>query len=180
MPILFDDRWDAAAKKWQPGKKIPTLEQGVKKLKDDRTVNENSKSGLVTLAVEAYTPELAAQWANGMIDLVNERLREADIIDREEQPGVPRPGNHDRQRVELRQAISHLIEQQINSEMLAEVQRTTPTTSSIAQYRRYQGQPEAHADIDWRSVPGARAELCFLASNTGISARRPPHEIRRC
>jgi uncharacterized protein involved in exopolysaccharide biosynthesis len=123
MPILFDDRWDPATKKWRPGKKVPTLEQGVKMLKEDRTVNENSKSGLVTLAVNAWTPELAAQWANGMIDLVNERLREADIktarssleyLDRELATANS---------VELRLAISHLIEQQINSEMMANVQR---------------------------------------------------------
>jgi LPS O-antigen subunit length determinant protein (WzzB/FepE family) len=123
MPILFDDRWDPVAKKWRPGAKIPSLEQGVKKLKDDRTVNENSKSGLVSLAVEAYTRELAAQWANGMIDLVNERMRQADIktardsleyLDRELATANS---------VELRQAISHLIEQQIDSEMMANVQR---------------------------------------------------------
>jgi uncharacterized protein involved in exopolysaccharide biosynthesis len=123
MPILYDDRWDPATKNWRPGKKVPTLEQGVKKLKDSRTIEENSKSGLVTVAIEAYTPELAANWANAMIDLVNERMREADIktarqsldyLDRELAAANT---------VELRQAISHLIEEQINNEMMANVQR---------------------------------------------------------
>lgn len=123
MPILFDDRWDPATKNWRPGKKIPTLGQGVKRLKDDRTVNENSKTGLVTLAVEAYTPELAATWANGMIDLVNDRMREADIKTARNSLDYLNRELATANSVELRQAISHLIEQQINSQMMANVQR---------------------------------------------------------
>jgi LPS O-antigen subunit length determinant protein (WzzB/FepE family) len=123
LPILFDERWNPATKNWRPGKKVPSLEQGAKRLKDDRIVNENTKTGLVTLSVSAYTPELAAEWTNGMIDLVNERLRQADIktardsldyLERELQTATT---------VELRLAISHLIEQQINSQMMANVQR---------------------------------------------------------
>jgi uncharacterized protein involved in exopolysaccharide biosynthesis len=123
LPILFDERWDPVKKSWRPGKKIPTVDQGAKKLKDDRTVNENSKSGLVTLSVEAYTPELAAKWANGMIDLVNERLRQADIKTARDSLDYLNRELANANSVELRLAISHLIEQQINSEMMANVQR---------------------------------------------------------
>jgi uncharacterized protein involved in exopolysaccharide biosynthesis len=106
LPILFDERWNPATKNWRPGKKVPSLEQGAKRLKDDRIVNENTKTGLVTLSVS-----------------VNERLRQADIktardsldyLERELQTATT---------VELRLAISHLIEQQINSQMMANVQR---------------------------------------------------------
>ena len=86
-------------------------------------MNENTKTGLVSLAVEAHTPEIAAKWANGMIDLVNERMRQADIKTAREQFGISQSGIGAANTVELRLAISHLIEQQINSEMMANVQR---------------------------------------------------------
>lgn len=123
MPILYGERWDPATRNWRAGKKIPTIEQGIKRLRDKRTVNENTKTGLVTINIEWYSPELAAQWTNAMIDMVNERMRAADIrtakgsldyLDREMANASA---------VELRQAISHLIESQINNEMMANVQR---------------------------------------------------------
>jgi LPS O-antigen subunit length determinant protein (WzzB/FepE family) len=123
MPILFDERWDPATKNWRPGKKVPTLGQAAKRLKDDRIVNENTKTGLVTLSVEAHTPELAAKWTNGMIDLVNERLRQADIKTARNSLDYLNRELETATTVELRLAISHLIEQQINNQMMANVQR---------------------------------------------------------
>ena len=123
MPILFDDRWDPKTQSWLPGKKVPTLEQGVKKLKDNRTINENTKTGLVTIVVDWYSPVIAAEWANGLVDLVNERMRQADIKTAHESLEYLNRELASATTVELRQAIAHLIEQQINSEMMANVQR---------------------------------------------------------
>jgi LPS O-antigen subunit length determinant protein (WzzB/FepE family) len=123
LPVLFDDRWDPKTKSWLPGKKVPTMEQAVKKLKDSRTLNENSKSGLVTIVVEWYSPVVAADWANGMVELVNERMREVDIRTARDSLDYLNRELATANSVELRQAISHLIEQQINSQMMANVQR---------------------------------------------------------
>lgn len=123
MPVLFSERWDPVAHHWRAGKKVPTLEQGVKRLRDKRTVTENTKSGLVTMNIEWYSPELAAKWTNDMIDMVNEQMREREIrtahnsldyLNRELATAIG---------VELRQAISRLMEKQINNEMLANVER---------------------------------------------------------
>jgi uncharacterized protein involved in exopolysaccharide biosynthesis len=123
-PVLFDAQWDATAGKWRAGEKPPTLASAVKKFNEDvRFVTENRRTGLVTLAVEWKSPELAAAWVNRMIEMVNERLRiqatqEADksieYLNRE----LTRASV-----VELRQAIYRLIETQVNNAMLANVQR---------------------------------------------------------
>jgi uncharacterized protein involved in exopolysaccharide biosynthesis len=123
MPILYSERWDPVAKRWKTGVKVPTLEMGIKRFRDKRTVNENTKSGLVTVTVEWYSPDIAAKWTMDMIDLVNERMRSADIRTAHSSLDYLNREMANANTVELRQAISHLTEEQINNEMMANVQR---------------------------------------------------------
>jgi capsular polysaccharide biosynthesis protein len=124
MPILFAKRWDSQTSAWRKGAKAPVLEEGVKKFTEDvRSITEDRRTGLVTISVEWYSPQLAASWANRMIEMVNERLRgeatrnadrSIEYLNKElAKTGV----------VEIRQAIFRLIEQQVNNAMLANVQR---------------------------------------------------------
>jgi len=123
MPILYSERWDSVAKRWKTGVKVPTLEMGIKRFRDKRTVNENTKTGLVTVTVEWYSPDIAAKWTMDMIDLVNERMRSADIRTARSSLDYLNREMANANTVELRQAISHLTEEQINNEMMANVQR---------------------------------------------------------
>jgi uncharacterized protein involved in exopolysaccharide biosynthesis len=124
LPILYADRWDAQAKRWRTGKKPPTLEQGVKRFNDDVvSIADDRRTSLVTVTVDWYSPQVAAQWANGLVELANDRLRadaihtsqsSLEYLDRElAKTNV----------VEIRQAIYRLTEQQVNNAMLANVQR---------------------------------------------------------
>jgi LPS O-antigen subunit length determinant protein (WzzB/FepE family) len=121
LPILFAERWNAQTKTW--AKTPPTMELAVKRFMGRRTIDENTKSGLVTIDFVWYSPELAAQWTNGMIDMINDRMRDTDVrtadnsleyLDRELATANG---------VELRQAIAHLIETQVDNKMVANVQR---------------------------------------------------------
>jgi LPS O-antigen subunit length determinant protein (WzzB/FepE family) len=58
-----------------------------------------------------------------MIDLVNERMRSADIRTAHSSLDYLNREMANANTVELRQAISHLTEEQINNEMMANVQR---------------------------------------------------------
>lgn len=122
LPQLFPERWNAQAKTWTG--KAPTLEDGVMLFtREVRNVFEDRKTGLVTLTVEFRTPQQAADWANQMVEQVNERLREQ--AGREAQNSI-RYLNTELTKtnvVELRQAIFRLIETQVNNAMLANVQR---------------------------------------------------------
>lgn len=123
MPILYAERWDSNTKTWRKDKTPPTMERAIKRFKGRRIVDENTKSGLVTVKFDWYSPELAAKWTNDMIDMVNERMREADIRTAERSLEYLNREMATANGVELREAISHLIETQENNKMMANVQR---------------------------------------------------------
>jgi uncharacterized protein involved in exopolysaccharide biosynthesis len=123
MPILYSEKWDAKTNGWRAGTKPPTIEQGIKRFNGKRQVDENTKSGMVTLRMDWYSPELAAQWVNGMVALVNKRLSKADIITAEKSLDYLNQEMAKANAVELRQAISHLMETQENNAMMAKVQQ---------------------------------------------------------
>lgn len=123
MPILYSERWDDKRGAWRVGATPPTIEQGVKRFTGRRQINENTKSGLITLTMDWYSPQLAAQWANGQVALVNERLRRADIITAQKSLEFLSAEMAKATAVELRMAISHLMETQENNEMVAKVQQ---------------------------------------------------------
>ena len=124
MPVLFAKRWDAQAGRWLPGKRPPTLEAGVRKFKNGVVfAKRDRQTGLVTVAVEWYSPEVAATWANRLLELVNSRLRAEATSKAERSIDYLNNQLTKSNTVELHQAISRLIEQQVNRAMVASVQR---------------------------------------------------------
>lgn len=124
MPVLFEEDWDPATKDWKPDvDPKPTLEKGVREFtRGVRSITEDRKTGLVTVSVEWYSPELAATWANKMIDMVNERLRNEALRSSEQSIKYLDNELTKTNVVEVRQAIYKLIEGQVNNAMIANVQ----------------------------------------------------------
>ena len=83
MPILFESEWDEQQKKWketdpkkQPGQMdVYRLfnESGVLKVEADK------KTDLVTVAVEWEDAALAADWANALVEKLNQYLAQRTI-----------------------------------------------------------------------------------------------------
>jgi hypothetical protein len=124
LPVLYADRWDARSQRWRAGAKVPTLGGAVERFTDNVvSISDDRRTSVVTVTVEWYSPQLAAQWANGLIETVNERLR-ADAI-RTSQSSLEYLNKELAKTnvVEIRQAIYRLIEQQVSNAMLANVQR---------------------------------------------------------
>lgn len=123
MPILFADRWDSKANRWRERAKQPTLEDAVKKFTTSvRTIAQDRKTGLVTVSVEWYSPQLPARWANRIVDMVNERLRTNAIRDADLSIAYLNKELTKTNVVEMQQAIYRLIQNQVNNEMLANVE----------------------------------------------------------
>lgn len=124
MPVLFNKRWDGAKGTWKQegGKKPPTLADGYQVFSTRiRTLEEDPRTGLVTLGIEWYDPQLAARWANSFVAHLNQYIRKRDIAEAQQSLKFLEQELEKSNAVELRQGIYRLIEHQIERQMLANV-----------------------------------------------------------
>ncbi len=92
MPVFFPDDWDASAKTWksQEPSEQPALWDGVKYFTDEVLLLEQDPvSGLVTLAVEWPDPQVAAAWAQQLVERINEQLRTRDLDQAQKKLDLP-------------------------------------------------------------------------------------------
>ncbi|MEL7447571.1 MAG: Wzz/FepE/Etk N-terminal domain-containing protein [Pseudomonadota bacterium] len=85
------------------------------------SVREDSKTGLITVAMEWFDPALAARWANGIVDEINLRLRTRARERATNSIAYLESEVENTINAETKQAIYRLIEQQVNEIMLANV-----------------------------------------------------------
>ncbi len=121
MPILYADKWDPERQRWKSTDeaKQPTLEDAYRYfIGDICTVSEDRRTGVIKISVDWKDPRFASEWANKLITRINadrravaraEAERNMEFLNRElERTNI----------VELRQAISHLIEYEMRKLML--------------------------------------------------------------
>jgi uncharacterized protein involved in exopolysaccharide biosynthesis len=122
LPVLFSRLWDPMNKRWKTDdpRKIPTLWKGNALFKSNiRSVSENPKTGLVTISIAWRDPRLAAQWANDLVRVTNETLRDKAIAESERNISYLNGQVSNTNVVELRNALYMLMEAEIKKEMLA-------------------------------------------------------------
>jgi uncharacterized protein involved in exopolysaccharide biosynthesis len=122
LPVLFDEQWDAANARWidDDPDEWPDIQDGVKYFIDNvLTIDEDPSTGLVTLAVEWSDPILAAKWVEDMVVKINERLRSRDLSTSERRLEYLNDQLSRANLVELRQAMSRLIETEVQTMTLA-------------------------------------------------------------
>ena len=120
MPILFADRWDAEAQQSVARAVEPTRWDANGQFKRNvRSVGKNVRQGLVALEVEWKDPELAAQWANRLVEYVNAQMRAEAIREAETSINYLNEQLQETSIVELQQAIYRLIEAQTKKIMIA-------------------------------------------------------------
>jgi uncharacterized protein involved in exopolysaccharide biosynthesis len=125
LPVLFANRWDASRKQWRrPGRDVPTMEDAVRYLgKTVMLIKQDHKSGLVTLSVRWRDPQLAARWANQMVADSNAQARQRAVVEAQESLKYLSTELEKTSIVGLREAIYRLMENKIQSIMLANVRR---------------------------------------------------------
>jgi uncharacterized protein involved in exopolysaccharide biosynthesis len=100
--------------------KVPTLWKANQFFKKDiRSVTEDKTSGVVTLKIRWKNPAQAASWANDLVKMANEYLRNKAIAEGERNISYLNDEAAKTNIVELRQSIYALIQQEINTEMVA-------------------------------------------------------------
>lgn len=123
MPVLFAPQWDAQNRRWRspPGKQ-PTMDDAVRFFsRSVLNVRDDRKGGLVTVVVRWRDRQLAARWANQIVADINSTARQRAIAEAQNSLKYLNSEIGKTSIVGLREAISRLMENNINSIMLANV-----------------------------------------------------------
>jgi uncharacterized protein involved in exopolysaccharide biosynthesis len=122
LPVLFANRWDADARAWRDPADEPSLEEAVEFFNTKvRDVGNVEGARIVTLAVEWPDAGLAADWANDLAARLNESVRRRDIARAERSIEYLNRQIEKTQVQEVRRALFRLLENQLKTVMLAQV-----------------------------------------------------------
>jgi uncharacterized protein involved in exopolysaccharide biosynthesis len=121
LPVLFPKLWDAKAKRWitNDPKAIPDLWKGDAVFKKIRSVVQDPKTELVTFSITWPDPELAANWANGLVALTNRQSRDRVLATSDRHIAYLRVQAEKAQLVPVQEALSNLMEGEYKQAMLA-------------------------------------------------------------
>jgi uncharacterized protein involved in exopolysaccharide biosynthesis len=122
LPVLYSSKWNGATKSWttSDSKSVPTLWKANLLFKRHlRTVTTDTRTNLVTLTITWKDPHLAADWANGLVKLTNEYLRDKAISASERNIDYLNSQAAKTDAVGVKQAIYTIMESEINKVMLA-------------------------------------------------------------
>jgi capsular polysaccharide biosynthesis protein len=121
MPILFKNMWDAAAQRWRTDLKTPPTMDDAWAAFDGgiRRVNDDPKTRVITLDITWKDRHQAAAWANELVRLANEELRQRALRESTATIASLEQQLSHADAVELRQSIYKLMEVQVNRSVLA-------------------------------------------------------------
>jgi uncharacterized protein involved in exopolysaccharide biosynthesis len=124
MPVLFPDEWNLQAETWKepdPDRR-PSIDDALEFFERDiRFISKNSATGFMRINIEWSDPVLAASWANGLVELTDEAIRERDIKEAEDSVRYLRERAQSAPQESLRQLIYTLIESYAKTIMVARV-----------------------------------------------------------
>jgi uncharacterized protein involved in exopolysaccharide biosynthesis len=122
LPILYADKWDAQSATWKvtDKRKVPTVWKANEYFKKGiRNVATDLKTGIVTMTITWKDPKLAAQWANDLVKLTNEFLRDQAISETERNIAYLNDEASKTDVMGAKQAIYTLLQSEINRQMVA-------------------------------------------------------------
>ena len=122
LPVLFADEWDEQAQRWRASdpEDWPDIRDAVRFFhRAVLKVSEDRQTNLVTLGIEWKDPEVAAEWANVLVQRLNQRLRERALREAEANVAYLQQELAQTTVVTLQQSIGRLLESELQKLMLA-------------------------------------------------------------
>ena len=125
-PIFDDGIYDANTKTWlrkvkAPKKSEPSPWEAYKKFKEMLTINKDKATGMITLELEHFSPEVATQWLLWLVNDINTVMREQDKGEAQRSIDYLTLKLQETQLADMQTVFYQLIEQQTKTIMLAEV-----------------------------------------------------------
>jgi uncharacterized protein involved in exopolysaccharide biosynthesis len=121
ITVLLSRKWDAKAGKWKGSRSDwPDIRDAVKYFdKKVRRVNEDRRTGLVTLIIEWKDPAAAAAWANDLARMVNDQMRNRAIRESTNNISYLRKELENNNIIAVQQSIGRLLEVEFQRLMMA-------------------------------------------------------------
>jgi uncharacterized protein involved in exopolysaccharide biosynthesis len=122
LPIIYSKDWDAKTNSWRTAKAARTRTLWMANRDFERSIRKvtsNAKTGLVTLKITWRDPRLAAQWANGLVRMANDALREKATELAERNIAYLNGEAAKTNVVEMRQAIFTIMQKELTKAMIA-------------------------------------------------------------
>lgn len=123
MPVLFpEDFNDAGQCRWADKGNCPDKHDAFKLFSQKvLDVAADKKTGFVTVSVEWTDPSIAANWANSLIERLNERMRQRAMEEAEASVGYLKVELEQARVVPLQQSVGRLLQSELQKAMLARV-----------------------------------------------------------
>jgi uncharacterized protein involved in exopolysaccharide biosynthesis len=119
LPLLFPDRWDAKQRAWKQSKRAPTLWQASEHFFSIMQVEKDKRTDLWKVSVTWTDPVIAAKWANGLVSLANESMRQRSVREGEAHIAYLNEEGSKTDLAQVRTAIYAVLESEIKNLMLA-------------------------------------------------------------
>jgi uncharacterized protein involved in exopolysaccharide biosynthesis len=143
LPLLLPDYWDSNKQDWKPmkpgimssirdklGISIPVRnpetyrhDEAFRRFSRLRSVNSDGTAQLITLSIDWKDPEIAADWVNTMVTLLNEHARQRKIRESTMNIQYLRAEIEKATIVSARTALYSLLEREHRASMIANVRR---------------------------------------------------------
>jgi uncharacterized protein involved in exopolysaccharide biosynthesis len=123
---IDDEIYNSETNSWlreveAPKKPEPSPWEAFKAFKQVLSVSTDKENGMITLAIEHYSPEVATQWLVWLVDDINSTIREQDKIEAQNSIDYLSKKLKETQLADMQTVFYQLIEEQTKTIMLAEV-----------------------------------------------------------
>ena len=104
-----------------PLKPKPSLQESYKEFQKIISIEQDKANSMVTVSIEHYSPYIAQQWVNWLVDAINEEMKTRDLIEANNSI-IYLNGQLEKTRVaDLQEVLYQLIEEQTKTIMFANV-----------------------------------------------------------
>ena len=124
--ILDDELYNAKSNMWirevsAPKKAKPSAWEAFEAFKELFSVSSDKESGMITISIEHYSPEVAKQWLLWLVAEINNTMREQDKSEAQRSINFLSEKLQETQLADMQTVFYQLIEEQTKTIMLAEV-----------------------------------------------------------